>query len=394
MGDLLEVARLIDRGIQGRAFPAAAIEVGRGDRVLWNAAFGRLTYAAEAASTTPDTLFDLASLTKVIATTTLVMRAVEAGTLGLEERVADRLSDWRGTDREHVTITDLLEHASGLTAYLPFFRDHHGRADFERAICTLPLEYAPRTQSIYSDLGFMLLAFILEDVNRAPFARQLDRIFRLKAEATGINRGAKTDEVGGADVRSSSDSRSFRLQAEDLLFNPSRELRARCAPTELDLWRGRLLQGEVHDENTWELGGAAGHAGLFGTGAAVGDFARCILNGLMSEVGGRGAEAGHFAVAKREIIERFARRSAVPGSSRALGWDTMLPTSSCGTRLSPRAIGHTGFTGTSLWIDPAQDLYVVFLTNRVHPTRDNNQIQPLRRAVHDAVVASFPEGYR
>jgi len=359
VGAFLEVARLIDRGIQARAFPAAAIEVGHREGVLWNAAFGRLTYAAEAASTAPDTLFDLASLTKVIATTTLVMRAVEAGTLGLEERVADRLSDWRGTDREHVTITDLLEHASGLTAYLPFFRDHHGRADFERAICTLPLEYAPRTQSIYSDLGFMLLAFILEDVNRAPFARQFDRI--------------------------------FRLEAEDLLFNPSKELRARCAPTELDLWRGRLLQGEVHDENTWELGGAAGHAGLFGTGAAVGDFARCILNGLMSEVGGPGAEAGHFAVAKQETIERFARRSAVPGSSRALGWDTMLPTSSCGTRLSPRAIGHTGFTGTSLWIDPAQDLYVVFLTNRVHPTRDNNQIQSLRRQVHDAVVASLPE---
>ena len=403
-----EAARLIERGIASRAFPAAAIEVGRRDVVLWNAAFGRLTYAEEAAGTTPDTLFDLASLTKVIATTTLVMRAVDAGSLALEDRVADRLADWRGSDRESVTVADLLEHASGLTAFLPFFRDHHGRAEFERAICTLPLEYAPRTQSIYSDLGFMLLAFMLEDVNRVPFARQFDRIFRLKAEATGI----VGEEVGSvsdpgsfriqAGVGFPLDSRSFRLQAEDLLFNPPKELRARCAPTELDLWRGRLLQGEVHDENTWELGGAAGHAGLFGTAAAVGAFARTILNGLLPDVESRELEAGSGKPEagsgkreaggwKRETLLRFVRKSSVPGSSRALGWDTMLPTSSCGTRLSPRAIGHTGFTGTSLWIDPGQDLYVVLLTNRVHPTRDNNQIQSLRRAVHDAVVASLPE---
>jgi CubicO group peptidase (beta-lactamase class C family) len=324
-------AHLIERGIAARAFPAAAIEVGCRDRVRWRQAFGRLTYAADAPMVTDNTLFDLASLTKVIATTTLVMRAVDDGAMALEDRVADRLPAWLGSDREHVTIADLLEHASGLTAFLPFFRDHHGRADFERAICTLPLEYAPRTQSIYSDLGFMLLAFILEDA----------------------------------------DSRGFRLQAEDLLFNPPRELRSRCAPTELDLWRGRLLQGEVHDENAWELGGAAGHAGLFGTAAAVGSFARSLLDG---------------SLARPETIARFLQKSSVPGSSRALGWDTMLPTSSCGTRLSPRAIGHTGFTGTSLWIDPAQDLYVVFLTNRVHPARDNNAIQPVRRAVHDAVV--------
>jgi beta-N-acetylhexosaminidase len=352
-----EAAHLIERGVTSRAFPAATIEVGRRDRALWNAAFGRLTYAADAPVTAPDTLFDLASLTKVISTATLVMRAVDAGVLALDGRVADRLSAWRGQDREHVTIADLLEHASGLTAYLPFFRDHRGRAEFERAICTLPLEYAPRTQSIYSDLGFMLLGFILEDVNRAPLARQFDQIDRL--------------------------TQSFRLKAEgnELLFNPPRELRERCAPTELDLWRGRLLQGEVHDENAWELGGAAGHAGLFGTSASVGAFARLVLDGF----------SGGNALAKPETIARFARKSTVPGSSRALGWDTMLPTSSCGTRLSPRAIGHTGFTGTSLWIDPALDLYVVFLTNRVHPTRDNNAIQAVRRAVHDAVVVSLAD---
>jgi CubicO group peptidase (beta-lactamase class C family) len=350
-----EPARIIERGMESRAFPAAAIEVGRRDQVLWRQAFGRLTYASDAAPASNDTIFDLASLTKVIATATLAMRAVDAETLSLDDRVADRLTSWRGLDREHVTIADLLEHASGLTAYLPFFRDHHGRVEFERAIASLPLEYAPRTQSIYSDLGFMLLAFILEDVNGQPFATLFNDLFRL-LDHRSLGEGGQAEEV--------------------LRFNPPREVRARCAPTELDLWRGRLLQGEVHDENTWALGGAAGNAGLFGTAASVGAFARLVLADL----------DGAAILARPETIARFVRKSTVAGGSRALGWDTMVPSSSCGTRLSTRAIGHTGFTGTSLWIDPAQDLYIVLLTNRVHPTRDNNAIQPVRRAVHDAVI--------
>jgi CubicO group peptidase (beta-lactamase class C family) len=391
---------LIERAIASHAFPAAAIEVGRRDRVLWNAAFGRLTYAPDAPATVAGTIFDLASLTKVVATATLVMRAIDGGMLSLDDRIADRLPDWRGSDREHVTIADLLEHASGLTAYLPFFRDHHNRAEFERAICALPLEYAPRTQSIYSDLGFMLLGFILEDVNCAPLAAQFDDLFRLKAEtterggrkaeATGQAREAGRPSLEDKAEGSSLESGSFRLQAEEYLAfrgkgDAAKIDKARFAPTELDLWRGRLLQGEVHDENAWTLGGAAGHAGLFGTAASVGAFARLVLDGLCGEAGDR-------TLAAPETLARFARKSTVPGSSRALAWDTMLAASSCGTRLSPRAIGHTGFTGTSLWIDPAKDLYIVLLTNRVHPTRENNLIQQVRREAHDAVSASLGNG--
>jgi CubicO group peptidase (beta-lactamase class C family) len=339
----LTPAALIERAIGAHAFPAAVVETGGREGVRWRQAFGTLTYAPDSPAATTDTVFDLASLTKVIATATQAMRAVDAGALALDRRVADHLRDWRGIDREAVTIADLLEHASGLTAYLPFFRDYHGRADFERAISTLPLEYAPRTRSIYSDLGFILLGFILEDVGFA---------------------------LGGS--------------SEALVFNPPKDLRARCAPTELDLWRGRLLQGEVHDENCWALGGVAGHAGLFGTAAAVGDFARAMLNGLADAIAG--PERSGLQV-KAETLARFVTKSAVPGSSRALAWDTMLPTSSCGTRFSARAIGHTGFTGTSLWIDPDQDRYVVFLTNRVHPTRENNAIQRVRRALHDTLAA-------
>ena len=349
------VDRLVSQAITDRAFPAAVIETGTGEGMTSRRAFGHLTYEEDAPSAREDTIFDLASLTKVIATTTIAMRAIDEGRIALDERVAARLSDWRGKDRDGVTIADFLEHASGLTAFLPFFRDYRGRVEFERAICTIALEYAPRTQSIYSDLGFILLAFILEDAFQAPFADIFDSVLR-------------------GTVRQSC-----------LLFNPPRELRDRCAPTELDLWRGRLLQGEVHDENCWALGGVAGHAGLFGTAEAVGMFAREILRPLRGEE----TRQPHLSrLASPETIARFARKSAVPGSSRALGWDTMLPTSSCGRRMSPRAIGHSGFTGTSLWIDPERDLYVVMLTNRVHPSRDNHLIQAVRRALHDAILGN------
>jgi CubicO group peptidase (beta-lactamase class C family) len=337
--------------VAARAFPAAVVEVGRPGGVLWREAFGTLTFDPDAPPAGRDTIFDLASLTKVIATSALAMRLVEAGRFELDEPVAARLPSWRGEDRRRVTIRDLLEHASGLTAYLPFFRDLAGRQEFEEAICRLPLEYPPRSQSIYSDLGFILAGFIIEDAGRRPLAGQFETLAALVAP-------------------------------EPLLFSPSRALRGRAAPTEVDAWRGRLLAGEVHDENAWVLGGAAGHAGLFGTAGAVGAFARLVLAAIDSG----------SPLARVDTMKTFVRKSDVPRSSRALGWDTMLPTSSCGTRMSPHAIGHTGFTGTSLWIDPEADAYVVLLTNRVHPTRENEAILRIRPALHDAVMAAVSQG--
>ena len=353
---------VLTEAIAAGAFPAAAVEVGRRDRVLWRSAFGRLTHQPEAAAATTDTIFDLASLTKVIATSTLVMRAVDDGLLQLDDPVNQWISDWRGADREDVRIRDLLAHSSGLTAYLPFFRDYTGRAEFQHAIATLPLEYQPRTKSIYSDLGFMLLAFILDDAR----SRQTDA-------------GA----VGAFDPAAGFVAQFHRVGSlvtdQPLLFNPPRGLRGRIAPTEHDPWRGRTLVGEVHDENAWALGGAAGHAGLFGTAAAVGSFARAVMHTLN----------GSALLARPKTLRLFAQRTDVPGSSRALGWDTMLPTSSCGTLMSRTAIGHTGFTGTSLWIDWERDLYAVLLTNRVHPTRGNDLILQVRPRFHDAVVSEL-----
>jgi CubicO group peptidase (beta-lactamase class C family) len=346
-----DLARQILRGaIDERAFPAAVVEVGTATDVLWREPFGRLSYDADAEPTRDDTIFDLASLTKVIATAPIVMQQVERGAIGLDDLVSIFISDWRGVDRESVTIRDLLAHASGLTGYVPLYRDHSGRTEFQRTIATLPLEYPPRTTSIYSDLAFILLAFIIEDVGEAPLAARFDTLL---------------SQMGIVD----------RLQ-----FNPPRQWRRETAPTEVDAWRGRVLVGEVHDENTWALGGVSGHAGLFGTCAAVGAYARHLLQVL----------AGRTGVIARATLATFvARRDDVPGSSRALAWDTMLPTSSCGTRMSQTAFGHTGFTGTSLWIDPERGMYVVLLTNRVHPSRSNERIKQVRPAVHDAVVDAF-----
>jgi CubicO group peptidase (beta-lactamase class C family) len=270
-----------------------------------------------------------------------------------------------------VTVGDLLEHASGLPAYLPFFRNCTGRAEFEAEICSVALEYAPRARSIYSDLGFMLLGFILENARAA----QPLQVPGSGARATGALDPETSLPRQFAPIASS-------IGADPLLFNPPHSWRDRIAPTENEAWRGRLLVGDVHDENAWALGGAAGHAGLFGTASSVGAFARAALRTI----------AGEPILAQPSTFRRFIRRGAVPGSSRALGWDTMLATSSCGTRLSPSSIGHTGFTGTSLWIDWERDLYVALLTNRVHPNRDNDTLRRIRPAFHDAVVEAAERG--
>jgi CubicO group peptidase (beta-lactamase class C family) len=215
------------------------------------------------------------------------------------------------------------------------------------------LEAPPGSRAIYSDLGFMLAGFVIADAGGSP----LDAQFHALTPAF----------VAADDV---------------LMFRPDSRLRPRIPPTEVDTWRGRLLQGEVHDENAWALGGVAGHAGLFGTVTAVGAFARSVLRSLdPSGATGRLADAS--------TLREFTRPTDVPGSSRALAWDTMRTTSSCGTRMSERAFGHTGFTGTSLWIDPGAGIYVTLLTNRVFPSRSNDAIRGVRPAVHDAVMSAL-----
>jgi len=348
-------ALAIEDAIDAGVFPAATVDVGSSEGTLWSRAFGSLTFDDRRAAVSVDTPFDLASLTKVIATTSIAMSLVAAGALRLDQRIAELLPEWRGADREEVTVADLLEHASGLPARLVDVPPT-GRREFEHDICTMPLEYAPRSTSVYSDLGFILLGFLLADVGRASLA----------------------DQFRGLNVRLAPDT------AGTLTFELPPEARALAAPTQPmaeDARRGRILRGEVHDNYAAALGGAAGHAGLFGGAAAVGVFARVVLRALRGDT-------TQPAPWSPDVVERFAQKTSVRGSSRALGWDTMLPTSSCGAQMSASAIGHAGFTGTSLWIDPERDRYFVLLTNRACGGGTLDQMRAVRREFHDALNAA------
>lgn len=347
LGGRLHVQRLLADAVAARITPGAVVETGTAAGAAWTATSGRMSGASDAALVTPTTVYDLASLTKVLATTTLAMRHDASGTLPLEACVADRLPGFGHHPR--ITVADLLQHAGGLPAHRPLYREVAGRAGYLARIAAEPLAYLPRTRHEYTDLGFILLGLLIEDAGTDSLAHQFDAFVR---EA---------------------------LNGIELSYGIRDAWRGRVAATTVSPWRERMLVGLVHDDNAAALGGAAGHAGLFGTAAAVGTVARWYLSLWTGRVP---TSVGIVAA----TANRFATRGTVPGSSRALGWDTMLPTSSCGSYLSTRAVGHTGFTGTSLWIDPDRDLYVVCLTNRVHSASDGDAIKALRVAVHDAVA--------
>ncbi|MDH4065222.1 MAG: beta-lactamase family protein [Acidobacteriota bacterium] len=339
--------RVLEQAVAARVFPGAVVEVGSATGPTESLAQGSRTADPEDRALDLATIYDLASLTKVLATAALALGLIERGRVGLDDMVSAWSPHWIGVDRHAATVRHLLEHASGLPAHRRFFESLEGRAAFERAIGAESLEYAPGSHSVYSDAGFMLLGLILERAGGATLDAQF---------------GAWCREAVGADAV--------------IGYRPPIEWRARIAPTGMDAWRGRVILGDVHDENAAALGGVAGHAGLFGTAAAVGACARWWMR----------------QAARSATAAEFLRRGRVPGSSRALAWDTALPTSSCGTRMSDKAVGHTGFTGTSLWIDREQDRYVVFLTNRVHLPQTGEQIQSVRRALHDAVAEDLACG--
>ncbi|MFN7977957.1 MAG: serine hydrolase domain-containing protein [Vicinamibacterales bacterium] len=341
---------LLSDAIARRVTPGAVVEAGTSRGVAWQAVAGRHTYAADAPAVDVDTIYDLASLTKVLATTTLAMRAHVTGTLPVDTRVATRRGEY--ASRLPFTVGDLLQHCAGFPAHRPFYQAVAGRAGYLARLAGEPLVYTPRDRHEYTDLGFLLLGVLLEDAAGTTLDRQFDQ---WRDEA--IPRAA----VG---------------------FGVRPDWRSRTAPTGVCPWRGRVINGSVHDANAAALGGVAPHAGLFGTAPAIGQAARWLMTLWRGDVE---ASAGVTSA----VVRQFASVGRIPGSSRALGWDTMLPTSSCGTRLSTRSIGHTGFTGTSLWIDPERDLYVVLLTNRVHASDDLEGIRRLRIATHDAVADAW-----
>ncbi|MGA9883754.1 MAG: glycoside hydrolase family 3 N-terminal domain-containing protein [Candidatus Acidiferrales bacterium] len=348
----------LDRAVKDGAFPGGVLAVGwKGELAVHP--FGKLTREPKAARVTPDTIYDVASLTKVIVTNTAVMMLVEARQIDLDARVTQYLPEFSRASkfdpdaswRERITVRMLLLHSAGLAAHRDFYKQVKGKRSVVARVMEEPLVREPGTQIEYSDLGFILLGAIVETLTGASleaFARK--HIFA---------------PLGMASSQ----------------FRPPKNLRARIAPTEHDIaLRKRLVRGEVHDENAWAMGGIAGHAGLFSTAHDVAVFAQMMLNGGIY---------AHRRLVARSTVEEFTARQAVGNLAHALGWDVPVAPSTSGRYFSSGSYGHTGFTGTSLWIDPARELFVVLLTNRVHPTRANDKIRQVRPALHDAIVESL-----
>ena len=341
---------IIEEAITVRAFPGASIAVTASGKLLALRSFGRLTFEAESAAICPETIFDLASVTKVVATTTSAMILYERGLLDLEAPVIGTLPEFATEDsrRDEVSFRSLLTHSSGLPAYEKLFLRSATRNELLKQAFKVPLKYSPGTHAEYSDIGFILLGVALE---------------RLAQEALDI---MAQREVFGP------------LGMAHTAFNPPTEWRQRIPPTTDDTsFRKKVIQGEVQDENASVLGGIAGHAGLFSTARDLATFAQCMLN-------------GGTPIFRPETVALFTRREKLPsGTSRTLGWDTPSAPSQSGKYFSPGSYGHLGYTGTSLWIDPARQLSVTLLTNRTWPDCSNQAIKQVRPQFHDAVVEAI-----
>jgi CubicO group peptidase (beta-lactamase class C family) len=328
------------------AFPGAFAVVGRHDRVLFQAGAGRLD-AGDPSVPDENTVWDMASLTKVIATTTAMMQLVEAGQVDLDAPVQRYLPRFAGENKERVTVRHLLTHSSGLPAWRPLYKETTSAESALALVYATPLDTLPGVRMVYSDLGAILLGKIVESVAGEPEDRYLAR------------------RVFGP------------LGMNATRYRPDSADRWRIAPTEVDPWRQRHLRGEVHDENAFALGGVSGHAGLFTSAHDLTRFAQMYLNG--------GTLAGATIVSPATIAQ-FTTVQDSALSHRALGWETPNGINSGGHLMSPHAFGHTGFTGTSIWIDRDRDLFLILLTNRVNPTRENRKIADVRAALADAVM--------
>jgi serine-type D-Ala-D-Ala carboxypeptidase len=342
--------QILTHAIDARAFPGCAVAITHHGELVAEKAMGRFTYEPSSSVVSPDALFDLASVTKVVATTAMAMALYERGILDLEAPVSTVVPEFSSSDDRHneVTLRMLLAHSSGLPAYEKLFLRANNREDLLRAAFSTGLSSDPGTRAEYSDIGFIILAVALERLADEPLDSFCQR------------------EVFGP------------LGMAQTTFNPAKSFRAKIVPTAEDTtFRHRVIQGEVQDENAFVLGGVAGHAGLFSTASDIARFSHAMLNG------------GH-PILRAPTVELFKRRESLPpGTSRALGWDTPSSPSQSGKHFSPRSFGHLGYTGTSLWIDPERHLSVTLLTNRTWPDCQNQAIKQVRPAFHDAVIEAI-----
>jgi len=358
-GQLRPAYEVIEKAIKDKAFPGATLAVGFRGKVAIHA-FGKLSYDAKSPAVKPATMYDIASLTKVVVTTTLVEKLAEgdfAVPLDLDAKIERYLPEWASGPqpewRHRVTVRHLLTHTSGLPPFKEYWRTSKSKQDTLTKIFAEPLEYEPGTKEVYSDLGIILMAEIIERLT-----------------------GRTLDDLAKSFIFSP-------LGMKDSMYKPPKKLWPTIAPTEIDNnFRHRLIQGEVHDENAFAIGSVSGHAGVFSTAPDLAAICQMLLNG--------GVYA-HQRILRRTTVAQFTMPQQLSGGTRTLGW--AVPTSGglSGHYFSAHSFGHTGFTGTSIWIDPEPDrqLFVVFLTNRVHPTRENQKIQQVRRDLHDAVMQAL-----
>jgi CubicO group peptidase (beta-lactamase class C family) len=339
------VRQVLDAARADSAFPGAIAVVGTRTRVITEYGVGHLDWAP---SPVPNdhTLWDLASLTKVIGLTSGIMQLVDKGRIDINAPVQRYLPDWTGPNKNLVTIRHLLTHTSGLPADRNYDQITHLPDSIGKLLYTTPLDTLPGVRMVYSDIGAYTLGRVLEQITSQPLDLYLhDHVF----VPAGMN---------------------------ETMYNPPAALVPRIAPTEFDPVRGGLVHGKVHDERAYWLGGVSAHAGLFSSAHDLTRFAQMYLNG--------GVIGGKRVLPQREI-PFFTEKTLV--ADRALGWQKPNGTNSAGHLMSPKAFGHTGFTGTSIWIDPVHNVFIILLTNRVDPTRNNNKIGHVRVALADSVMS-------
>jgi CubicO group peptidase (beta-lactamase class C family) len=371
--DWQPVTHYLDSAVARGAAPGAVLGVTHdGERFIYGT--GRLG-DLDAGRPGATTMYDLASLTKVVGLTTGLMLAVSEGKIDLDAPVQRYVPAFAGPEKEKVTVRLLLAHAGGLRGWRPLFREVSSRPDAFALADTTPLEFAPGSQDVYSDLGAIVLTQVLETV----YHQRIDSLLQQRIfEPLGLT---------------------------SLRYLPPSDWLSRIAPTEMDPWRGHVLRGEVHDENAAIMGGVSGHAGLFGSVEDLLGFAEWMLAQADRRTGGQAVgstvstdsmgQPSARPTLRPSVLETFTtRQNLVPRSSRALGWDTPDSGSSSGRLLSPHSIGHTGFTGTSIWIDFDRRVAIVLLSNRVHPTRNNPRWNPVRAGIADLVMTTLFEDVR
>lgn len=350
---LATIDRVVRRGISAGGYPGAAVVIGRRGAAVYEKGFGKMGWTTSSSEVSADrTIYDLASLTKVVGTTTAAMILYDEGRLDLDAPVSTYLPEFGGGTRDLVTVRHLLTHRSGLPAGRELWRISSSAADARRIVLTTPLACQPGACYIYSDLGADVLGWVVESVAGLRLDTFLsERVFK-------------------------------PLGMHDTFFNPPDSVRYRVAPTEVTPPRGYPLRGEVHDENAYALGGVAGHAGLFSTAADLAIFAQMMLNGGVYD---------DVRIFSDSTVALFSKRTA---GTRALGWDTADGQGGSGEYLSQNAYGHTGFTGTSMWLDPEREMFVVLLTNRVHAARARRPakvIADVRADLADAAALSVED---